>query len=536
MTTTGITYKLMNEVNGKIIGLGVHRSWPARDETCLNTYCLVGQAKYFPNTFLTTVFFQSSGALVPETTTEKTFTNGDTTKYVRHRTVNTYETQNLQIAKAVQFHSTGHEQRVTVNTYPFQMQAMNESATSGNAKGISMLKRKHIVASPLEIYTYLQKSDNTNARVISGQISSFRQNDSDTSFVVADKIYVWESDTAIAKASYVPLSINAGKNGLVMDASFKQRISLLKYDTDGNLLMVQKDNNPPISYLYGYNNAIPVAEVLNAQNTQYAVVTTKVQSTASAAVTLGQNGVTTISGTFPFVADYAGPVQLKMGVASTPSYNTTISFNGAGSGSGIIGKGNCGVTVFNVASVPAGSNQFNITLTTPAGSSGVGGCGEIVYPKYTTVTTVYGIREFLNESFEESALANVVKNSPQAHAGTAFLNGDYLVSYTKPNSRNYWIDYWYLDASNKWNYIQKTYTGPTMTLSEGTAIDDVRIYPQDAQIKTYTHNPNIGMTSVIDTNGKVMFYEYDLFGRLKLTRDTDTNILKMYDYYYRIQP
>ena len=58
-----------------------------------------------------------------------------------------------------------------------------------------------MVAVPLDSYTYLQKSDNSNARIISAQLTSFRQNDSDVSLVVPDKIYLWESDTAIALAN-----------------------------------------------------------------------------------------------------------------------------------------------------------------------------------------------------------------------------------------------------------------------------------------------------------------------------------------------
>jgi YD repeat-containing protein len=538
MTSTIMTYKLMNAVDGKIIGLGVHRAWPFRDITCLSNYCS-DQQRYFPYTFITQVYFQSSGAFVPETTTEKTFTGGDTTKYVRRRIVNSYETQNLQVAKTVQFHSTGHEQAVTINTYAFQLQAMNESATAGNAKGISMLKRKHMVAVPLESYTYLQKSDNTNARVVSGKITSFRQNDSDTSFVVADKIYIWESDTAIAKANYTPLSINSTKNGLVMDGNYNQRISLLSYDKDGNLQMAQKDNDPPTSYLYGYNNSLPVAEVLNAQNTQYVIVRTNVQSTGTAAITPNNSTGNTASQTVSFTVDYPGQVQLKLGVAGTPSYNTNATVTGTAGSSGgpvVLPKGTCAGLVFNFSGVGVGSKDLSVSISAPSGTPSVGACGEIVYPKYITTTTTYGTREFLNESFEESAVPNVVINPSVAHTGNAYFNGPYQVSFAKPNARTYWIDYWYRDVANKWNYTQKVYTGPTMNLTEGTAIDDVRIYPQEAQIKTYTYSPNIGITSTIDANGKVMFYEYDPFGRLKLTRDTNLNILKMYDYYYRWQP
>jgi YD repeat-containing protein len=72
-----------------------------------------------------------------------------------------------------------------------------------------------------------------------------------------------------------------------------------------------------------------------------------------------------------------------------------------------------------------------------------------------------------------------------------------------------------------------------MTLSEGSAIDEVRVYPADARMTTYTYDPLIGMTSSSDENNVTTFYEYDSFGRLKLIRDNNRNILKTYDYHYK---
>jgi len=61
----------------------------------------------------------------------------------------------------------------------------------------------------------------------------------------------------------------------------------------------------------------------------------------------------------------------------------------------------------------------------------------------------------------------------------------------------------------------------------------VRIYPTDAQMKNYTYNPIVGITTVINENGLIHFYEYDSFGRLAQIRDNKGHILKQYSYNYK---
>lgn len=64
-------------------------------------------------------------------------------------------------------------------------------------------------------------------------------------------------------------------------------------------------------------------------------------------------------------------------------------------------------------------------------------------------------------------------------------------------------------------------------------VDDLRFYPKDARMTTYTHIPLVGVSSISDENNNCIFYEYDSFGRLKITKDQNGKILEKTDYNYK---
>jgi hypothetical protein len=89
-----------------------------------------------------------------------------------------------------------------------------------------------------------------------------------------------------------------------------------------------------------------------------------------------------------------------------------------------------------------------------------------------------------------------------------------------------------------WTYYEyKTNASVTsVNISGTTYIDELRQYPVDAQMTTYTYAPQIGISSVCDVNSRISYYEYDLLGRLNLVRDQDRNVVKKYCYNYAGQP
>jgi YD repeat-containing protein len=55
----------------------------------------------------------------------------------------------------------------------------------------------------------------------------------------------------------------------------------------------------------------------------------------------------------------------------------------------------------------------------------------------------------------------------------------------------------------------------------------------NAMVTTFTYDPMIGVTSITDPRGDVIYYQYDGFNRLEMVKDKDGNILKENQYHYK---
>jgi hypothetical protein len=91
---------------------------------------------------------------------------------------------------------------------------------------------------------------------------------------------------------------------------------------------------------------------------------------------------------------------------------------------------------------------------------------------------------------------------------------------------------------NGWTYYE--YSIPpqnayyTITLDgNGWGIDEVRLYPKNANMTTVTYDPYLGKTADCDINNRINYYEYDGMGRLIKILDENRNIIKTYEYHFK---
>jgi YD repeat-containing protein len=91
---------------------------------------------------------------------------------------------------------------------------------------------------------------------------------------------------------------------------------------------------------------------------------------------------------------------------------------------------------------------------------------------------------------------------------------------------------------NGWTFYEKdvklTATTTLNISGNGTSyIDELRVFPDDAQMVTYTYDLVYGLTSETDANNVTTYYEYDDFGRLRSIKDQDGNIVQNFDYHFK---
>jgi len=178
----------------------------------------------------------------------------------------------------------------------------------------------------------------------------------------------------------------------------------------------------------------------------------------------------------------------------------------------------------------------------------------------------YPIAEIINAdsssvaytSFESGATGNwtvgsTSHTSPGITGDSSFSLNSNISKTGLSSSRTYFVSYWTLNSSpfsiagtvsgyptkgkavNGWTlYIHKIMGQSTISINGSGKIDELRLYPIEAQMTTYTYLPLVGMTSACDVGSRITYYEYDAVQRLKRIRDQDYNIIKSVEYQYQV--
>lgn len=87
-----------------------------------------------------------------------------------------------------------------------------------------------------------------------------------------------------------------------------------------------------------------------------------------------------------------------------------------------------------------------------------------------------------------------------------------------------------------WKLYEWKFDNPGSIQIVADEVDEVRLYPSSAKMRTTTFSPLVGKTSECDASNRITYYEYDELGRLILIKDENRNIIKKICYNYGSQP
>jgi YD repeat-containing protein len=331
-------------------------------------------------------------------------------------------------------------------------------------------------------------------------------------------------------------------NSTVMNRipTYLKKQQILNYNEDGNLVHVGNPNGTETGYQWDEDkqHVVAVAENAHAAHLE--------RSGTTGTVTTGS---VTFNNLLPRTATFSlsqqGTLVIVLGAITNEGRICTYTLTGGTPAISRTGK-LCNIDhpgrmheaasalrdsfphMIALANLPAGSYSLNITCS-PVDVGSQTMYSSVDYYYFTDPYNAVG-SEFFYNGFEDVDHTDAFI---LPSFGKGYHIAPYTVPFTKPNGRDYKIDYRYY-ASNQWVYKSMDFTN-NMTINENP-VDEVRIYPKDSRITTYTYDASGNITTESDNNGFTSFYEYDYLGRLSIIRDKDKNILKRICYNYFGQP
>eukprot|EP01133_Synstelium_polycarpum_P011244 gene11244-13124_t len=134
--------------------------------------------------------------------------------------------------------------------------------------------------------------------------------------------------------------------------------------------------------------------------------------------------------------------------------------------------------------------------------------------------------------FEESTLptmSTISKYGKKSNNGIYVVPGSAVISgvYTKC---------WWEQVGGVWVYnaIPFTHNGSdNIVFGTGNLIDNLAVYPQEAELTSYDYDLSEGLLNKVNANGNGIQFKYDSMLRLKAITDQGGNIIKAYDYHYK---
>ena len=174
--------------------------------------------------------------------------------------------------------------------------------------------------------------------------------------------------------------------------------------------------------------------------------------------------------------------------------------------------------------------SFEVMAANGSGFGSTPGIVKVYYTHAVTTDVTTGTDDLFHEDFEGySSSTTTGWNSSKGYTGSFTV-----MLPLRDTSRSFVIDYRQKTGNGAWTYVRDTFSGSATIGGTGKVIDEVRVYPADSEVTSYTYDFTRGLLlSETDTRGVTTSYEYDSLGRLSAIKDNGGNTISQYTYHYK---
>lgn len=377
---------------------------------------------------------------------------------------------------------------------------------SSNVLAADALKQANRLTEVLEQRTY------RNGKVVAGVLNEYGVLSG-----MPEKKYRLETSVPLV-ASAIPFN----SSNFLANSQYYKLAGEVVYNADTKRVEAVKPRGGlPVHTLYGYNGLLPVATVTGA-GLEFTKITNGVVGSYAGNLTANQT-------LFTFSVDHAVDISVRVCLnANSPSF--MLHLENVSSGSRL--QPSMFVALANGSCTP---NPFVFTVA-PGQYRIVNGNSSTLSAVVTATSSEYK-RNVFYTSFEDMVSGSIVnggKTGTKCWQGTYGFNlpatyGTYIVSY--------WSGVGAI-GSQTWTYQQVPVTvasnnaNGTYYVGGGTNVfvDEVRLYPLGAVMATQNYQDGRGVSHAMSPNGIQQVAEYDEFGRVKLVRNDDLDIVQRNQY------
>lgn len=316
----------------------------------------------------------------------------------------------------------------------------------------------------------------------------------------------------------------------------QKNLSMEKYDPYGYPIETKPEGNVTSTIIIDQTLSAPVASVSNASNDKVAY--TSFESS-------DHGGWVIDGGTQPATGSRSlygngETTTIFMETAQTISYTYTI----------VRSQGEPVQMTF-----VKGSEEIPVGMTLPSGSGTVS-----LTPGTWTVslsfdTNVSSAEVNISYAYTQHLTASIINSDSKTGTHLLFLTSTNTISKTNLPTGKYFVSYYQKSgavnlslsgasllntttvpaSTDGFEHVTKSFevTSATNTITltgANVKIDELRLYPEGGLMTTTCYDGFGRLQTETDVNLQSRFYEYDEWGRLKLTRDHERNILQQREY------